>query len=341
MKIPKPRKLKSGTWFIQLRLDGQSISVTASTETECKKKAELIKAEHRNGKQITAKSAKNLTLKEAQEKYIKDHKAVLSPSTYRSYDIYKEKRFSEYQNKKLSEIDFQRMINDELKAKSEKTVKNAWGLVHSSLKNAGFPVPSVKLAKVPVKEIPFLQPEEILPFCESVKGRNYEIAALLELHGLRLSEVLGLTWDKVDLNKQAINIQGSTVRGSEGYVDKETNKNKSSSRVVPIMIPQLTDALNAVSDKTGKVVKQAPQTLVDDIKRSCIRAGVTVVGNHGLRHSFASLCYYQRIPERQTMQWGGWSDFRTMHERYIRLSNAAETEDLKTMRAFFANKNAN
>ena len=49
MKVPEPRKLKSGTWFVQLRLDGQSISVTAPTKTECRTKAELIKAKYRNG----------------------------------------------------------------------------------------------------------------------------------------------------------------------------------------------------------------------------------------------------------------------------------------------------
>ena len=36
------------------------------------------------------------------------------------------------------------MINDELEDVSEKTVKNAWGLVTPSLKSAGFPVPDLK-----------------------------------------------------------------------------------------------------------------------------------------------------------------------------------------------------
>lgn len=343
MKTPKARKLKSGNWFIQLRLDGQSITVTAPTETECKKKAELIKAEHRSGVHSANKTARELTLKEAEQRYISHHKAVLSPSTYRSYEIYKNTRFPAYQDKKLPNIDWQAMINAELETKSEKTVKNAWALVHAALLHVGYPIPSVKLAKVPVKEIPFLQPEEILPFCEAIKGRPYEIAALLELHGLRLSEARGLTWDKIDLKKQTITIHGATVRGVDGYVDKETNKNRTSSRVVPIMIPQLADALAAVSDKTGKVVTQAPQTLTDDIKRACERAKVTVVGNHGLRHSFASLGYHLEIPERQLMEWGGWADFTTMHKIYIRLAASDRTKHLNRVANFFtqnANQNA-
>jgi len=344
MKIPEPRKLKSGSYFIQLRLDGVSVPVTASSAKECKRQAELIKAEHRAGVRQLNKSARDLTLLEAETRYLLHHKPVLSPSTFRAYDIYKDKRFPAYQHKRLTEIDWQAMINEELAKKSEKTVKNAWGLVHASLVHVGYPVPSVKLAKVPVKEIPFLQPEEILPFCEAVKGRPYEIAALLELNGLRLSEARGLTWDKIDIvtpEKESITVQGATVRGVGGYVDKETNKNRSSTRVVPILIPQLIDALAAVKDKSGKVVKQAPQTLSDDINRACERAGVTVVGNHGLRHSFASLGYHLGIPERQIMEWGGWSDFTTMHKVYIRLAASDRSLNQARVKSFFEKENAN
>lgn len=341
MKIPEPRKLNSGSYFIQLRLNGVSVPVTASTAKECKRQAALIKAEQRAGIRQISKTAREMTLKEAEEAYIVHHKAVLSPSTFRAYDIYKDKRFPGYQHKKLTDIDWQAMINEELATKSEKTVKNAWGLVHASLVHVGYPVPSVKLAKVPVKEIPFLQPEEILPFCEAVKGRPYEIAALLELHGLRLSEARGLMWDRVDLVKETITIQGATVRGIGGDVDKATNKNRSSSRVVPIMIPQLIDALTAVKDKSGKVVKQAPQTLSDDINRACERAGVTVVGNHGLRHSFASLGYHLGIPERQIMEWGGWADFTTMHKVYIRLAASDRSIHQSRVKDFFKKENAN
>ena len=45
MKIPKARKLPSGTWHIQLRLGGESITVNARTEKECVRQAQIIKAE--------------------------------------------------------------------------------------------------------------------------------------------------------------------------------------------------------------------------------------------------------------------------------------------------------
>ena len=338
MKVPKPRKLPSGNWFIQLRLDGNSIPITASTRTECINLAELTKAEYRAGKKTALKTPRETTLQDAFDKFIAANKATLSPSTVRSYTIYSKKRFPEYRNKKLPQIEWQEMIDAELKIVSEKTVKNAWGLVTSSLKHVEYPVPKVRLSPAPINEIPFLQPEEIASFCEAIKGRSYEIAALLELHGLRLSEVKGLDWSNVDLKKNVITVKGAQVRSLDGDVMKPTNKNKTSTRPVPIMIPQLRDALNAVPDKTGAVVTIKGGTLLDDIKRACERAGVTVVSNHGLRHSFASLCFFLEIPERQIQEWGGWKDSVVLHRIYIRLAASMQSDNQKTFTRFFKEK---
>lgn len=338
MKVPKPRKLPSGNWFIQLRLDGVSVPITAATKSECISLAETTKADHRAGKKTVSKIPRETTLQEACNKYIEANKATLSPSTVRTYTIYVEKRFPKYQNKKLPQIDWQQMIDDELELASEKTVKNAWGLVKPALKKAGYPVPNVRLSPVPINEIPFLQPEEIAPFCEAVKGRSYEIAALLELHGLRLSEVKGLDWSNVDLKNKVITVKGAQVRGLDGDVQKPTNKNETSTRPVPIMIPQLLDALKAIPDKTGPVVTIKGGTLLDDIKRACTKAGVTVVSNHGLRHSFASLCFYLEIPDRQIQEWGGWKDNAILHRIYIRLAASMESDNQKTFTRFFQEK---
>ena len=35
MKIPTPRKLQSGSWFIQLRIDGRSVPITQPTKEKC------------------------------------------------------------------------------------------------------------------------------------------------------------------------------------------------------------------------------------------------------------------------------------------------------------------
>ena len=328
--------MTSGNWFIQLRLGGESICITEPTKAEARVKAQLIKSQYLAGRR-DAKNKKlgERTLAETITQYIESCRATLSPSTIRAYEAYQKARFLDYQDQKIGEIIWQDMIDDELQQFTPKTVRNGWSLVHASLKHVGYPIPTVRLAKAPTNEIPFLQPEEIKPFCAAIKGRNYEIALLLELHGLRLSEVLGLDWSRVDLKKKTITIRGATVRGPDGMVSKNTNKNETSARTVPIMIKQLETALTAVEDKTGAVVTQHPSVLLEDVKRACGMAGVTVVSNHGLRHSFASLCYHLGISERQLMQWGGWADYQTMHKIYVRLAASDQTKAQATVSAFF------
>lgn len=335
MKIPEPRQLPSGNWFIQLRLNGRSIPITAETKTECITIAELTKIEHKAGKRQIKKLPKDITLRRAMENYIEEYRATLSPSTVDRYLQIKDGRFLNYLDKPLGSIKFQKMIDDELKKVGPKTVRNAWGLVRPSLKFADFPVPDVNLAQVPVNEIAFLQPEEIKPFCEAVKGHPYEIAALIELHGLRCSEMRALDWKNIDLKNGIINVHGALVKGSDGFVEKKTNKNTTSTRPVPIMIPQLLTALKAVKDKTGKVVPTHPSVLLRDVKRACNRAGVTEVTNHGLRHSFASLCFHLEIPDRQIQEWGGWKDREVLHRIYIRLSASTENKNKDKFSSFF------
>ena len=335
MKTPKPRKLESGNYFIQLRLNGKSIPITCDNPTECTLIAQKIKADYMAGATAIKKLPKNMTLREVEKKYINEFKEELSPSTADRYLAYTKCRFKKYLDMPLEEISWQQMIDDETKVASPKSVYNGWGLVRPALKFVGYPVPQVKLPSVPVSEIAFLQPEEIRPFCESVKGRNYEIAALIELHGLRLSEMKALTWDDIDLKKKVIFVRGAYVKGEDGYVDKDTNKNKTSTRPVPIMIPQLVTALNAVSNKSGRVVSTSGSVLLRDVKRSCERAGITVVTNHGLRHSFASLCFFLNVPLAQIMQWGGWGDDTTLKRIYIHLAASAETEHQKRLTGFF------
>lgn len=338
MKIPKIEKLPSGNYFCRLRLNGVSVPITASSETECKRIAELKKAEYEAGKSKLQRLPKNETLQDVLDKYIRANKATLSPSTHRSYTIYARTRFEGYRDKRLAEIPWQEMIDDELDVASEKTVKNAWALVAPALRRIGYPVPTVRLSQVPVADVHFLQPEEIAPFCAAVKGRSCEIPALLALNGLRVSEIRGLDWKNVNLVTDTILVRGAVVKGMEGDVEKKTNKNATSTRTIPILIPQLHDALTAVKDKTGKVVTLAQCSILDDVKRACQRAKVTICTTHDLRRSFASLCFFLGIPSKQIQAWGGWKNETVLNKIYIKLSASMETENQKTVSAFFKNK---
>lgn len=342
MKIPKIRRLDSGTYFCQLRLGGQSISVTGKTEAECANNALLIKAKHKTGEKKVVKVKDEKTLNDIITAYITKYEKVLSPATIRGYESSRKNRFKDYTDKPISKIDWQQMINEELAIKSEHTVKNGWGLVTVSMEDAKLPVPSVKLAQVPVNELPFLDTKELKKFLKAAEGDKAEIEMLLELHGLRESECMYVVRNNgIDLKHNVINIKGAYVPDkNHKYVEKKTNKTKKSTRTMPIMIPRLVTVYKDHIDNNKPIKTHSASALLSHVKKCCKRAGITVVGNHGLRRSLASLAYSKGIPERQIMQWCGWSDYQTMHKFYVKLSMMDAEKHKNAVTDFFTSETA-
>lgn len=348
MKVPKPRKVSSGNYFIQLRLGGESITVTAPTERECIRKAELIKAEWRNGKKGVVEKKKEVkTVEAVMQDYIDSRSKALSPSTIRGYNTIKDNRFQPFLKKKVSQItDWQKLIDHEIDAgTSGKSIKNAWGFLTSALKHAGYPIPSVKLPQVVSASRPWLDAEQVKTFVAAVQGKECEIPALLALHSLRRSEIMAIKWEKIDTQKWIMSIEGSAVMNAENKLTyKETNKSRKSRRKVPVMIPELRTALSAVpADKRhGYLVKCNPNTLWRQINRICKANGLPKVGVHGLRHSFASLAHHVGLPEQEAMMIGGWEDAQTMHKIYEHISAADKLEAQNKLKDFFEKtENAN
>ena len=340
MKVPEPRKLPSGSWHCKLQLGGECISITRRTKEECKAEARCIKADYLAGKRDRKyRKEEEKTLSEIQTEFLNANRPVLSPSTVRSYDAYIRHRWKDYRDMRIKDINFQSMINTELSTCKPKTVRNGWGLVSASLKHAGIPVPSVKLAAVPENNLSFLQPDEILKFCDTIRGRPFEIAALLMLHGLRLSEVLAMQWKNIDIDRGMITVHGAVVRGPDGNTLKQTNKNRTSTRMLPIMIPRLSELVQAgqaEADPEDLIVKTHPSNLLEDVKRACRDAGITETTCHGLRRSYASLLYRTPgVSEKQVMLWGGWSNIQTMHRVYIQIAAADDKAAAKAVQEFY------
>jgi len=338
MKIPKPRKLQSGMWFIQLRLGGESIPITEPTEKECIKVARLIKSEYLAGRR-TKPAGCDLTLGQAIDDYIAPRDGVLSPSTIHGYQKMRKHRFKGYMSQSIKNIDnWQKMCNIEARLVSAKTLKNAWGLVVSVLREiAGIDPPEVVLPEVVEPDPKFLEPEQILMFLKEIEGVWWEPEALIYLHGLRLSEQKAID-PKTDFDflNDIIKIRGARVRGPNGLVDKETNKNKTSRRDVPLLIPRLKEVTLNPNEAVKKYSARSDGAIRDNINKVCKRLGFTEVGIHGLRHTFASLCYDLGIPERIAMQFGGWKDRETMHKIYVHLSKRSVARSQTELKRFFA-----
>ena len=317
MKVPEPRKLPSGKWFIQLRVGGASTPITEDTAEKCRAHAMAIKS----GLIELEAPKREVTLRKAIDKYISSRDNILSPATIKGYRTVQNHRFQNVADKPLREVkDWEAVVNAEAKLCSPKTLKNSWMFVKTVLRKNGVNAKAA-LPPVPKADRPWLTPEQIAIFVPAVHGKPCEIGALLALHGLRRSEIFGLTWDRVDLAKGTIRIQGAIVIGEHNKpYAKETNKNESSTRTIHIIIPELRAVLEATENKTGSVCTGSLKSLYGQINRICEASGLPKVGIHGLRHSFASLCYHLGLSEIETMKLGGWADQQTMHKIYTHLS---------------------
>lgn len=330
LAVPKPVQMASGKWRAQLMQDGKRISITAETEKDYYVKARAIKA----GLIEAEKTAPKMTLGAAIDEYIESKSNVLSPSTIKGYKSIRENRFQSLMGRDIrSGINWQRAVNDEAATLKGKTLSNAWHLVLASLTAQGVEAPDVALPRIVKAERPWLDYEQIQAFLKAIEGKDCELPALLALHGLRRSELLALTADKVDLEKRLIRVEGAEVYNDAGQiVAKDQNKTASSRRVVHIVIPRLEELLQG---KTGKLITTKPNTSYVQINKVCEAAGLPLVGVHGLRHSFASLAYHLGWSEAATMREGGWTNPKTVHEIYTHLAAQDADEAVQKMREFY------
>lgn len=331
MKTPTPKKTASG-YRIQLRLNGASIPVTAPTAKECIRQAELIKAEHRAEKRLVSKN--NITLRQAIGNYIAARDGVLSPSTIRGYRNIGKNRFAKYSDERIAKVDWQTAVNEEAKVVNAKTLKNAWGFVSTVIQSCGINPGKITLPQVVPNEHPWLTPEQIPMFLDAIKGKDAEIPALLALHGLRCSEVYALDYSSI--KDDVIRVRGSKVLDENNkYVVNKANKTSSSRRDVPIMIPRLSEVIRERKSEGKPLLSYTTQTLTKTINAICADNSLPLVGVHGLRHSFASLCYHAGLTERETMKLGGWSDPGVMRKIYTHMSEADSKKANEKLKDFF------
>lgn len=345
MKIPEPRKLPSGNYFIQLRLGGESISVTEANRAACIREARAIKAEYLAGKRVKA-APEAPTLTEAIDAYITERSNTLSPLTIRGYRTIQKYRFQTTMPRRLDQIDdseWQGIVNTEAALCAPKTLRTAFSFVRGVVwHSTGHQLPEVSLAAPVPKEKPFLTPEQILVFVAAVKDTRYAVPALLALSSLRISEIQALQWENIPDNPDFIRVQGAVVLNENNkYQRKAQNKNATSTRNVPVMIPELTAAIQRDHKPAGPVLDITQNSLRCAIKKICRENNLPDVGVHGLRHSFASLAYHLQVPERIAMEIGGWADATTMHKIYTHIAQSDIQRYQTAMTAFYAGADGN
>lgn len=343
MAVPKPVQLPSGTWRIQLQLGGERISLTGPDKKALVREAEYLKAEYKAGKRAAPPepASPSPTVSECFDRYIATREHSLSPATIRFYNGVKRQNFPSVMQRSVADIatdEWQGIVDAELATKAVKTVDNAYSAVKTVLADVcKVSLPAVKLPVPVPNPRAFLQPTEVKPFIAAAKDSPYAVPLLLALSSMRISEISALDWATIPKKTDFIRVRGATVYDKDNKPQtKAQNKNVTSTRSVPVLIPELRAALERDRKPSGSVIPGSQNALRHACHRVCAAAGVTDVTIHGLRHSFASLCYHLRVPEKIVMEMGGWADLGTVQRIYTHIARS-DFDHYKTALAAFYN----
>jgi len=129
--------------------------------------------------------------------------------------------------------------------------------------------------------------------------------------GLRESNITGLEWSQVDLQRKCAWVHGDQAKGKK-----------------PIAVPLNDEAVSVIRAQIGKhearvftydgqPMRKAHNHAFD---KALVRAGIEDFTWHGLRHTWASWHIQNGTPVHVLKELGGWSDLK-MVQKYAHLSS--------------------
>ena len=226
-------------------------SISGKSQREVAKKLRELSVEVDTGTYIKPSTT---TLDDWMQIWLRDYLTGIKPSTAFLYRREVESYILPHLGAaKLSSITpamVQRFYNELLNPSkpnvrplAPKTVKDIHGVLHQALNQAVAngalrfnPTESCKLPKREKPEIKPLEEAQITAFMQAIQGHPHEYLYLIAMFtGMREAEVLGLTWDCVDLNNGSITVcrqlRRMQEKGGDYYISTPKN---GKSRVISI-----------------------------------------------------------------------------------------------------------
>ena len=294
LSLPKPTQLPSGSWRMQLCINGKRLSETFSTEEEALYWAAGLKTQQQEVDQYP----KELTVTKAIDRFIEMHDGVFSPATVRGYRGIQKNRIARIQNLKLGDLSdeiLQRWVSSLSKQYAPKTVSNAYSLVVEVLKffRKNYH-PNVKLPQKTKEEIKIPTEEELQKIFSAAKGSKYELPILIACWlGMRESEIVGMKWSQIKDGYLTVN--NAIVIGENNVSYEKGTKTTSSTR--KIRIPKyIQDKLDELPRKDEYVFSMSGHAMYMGFVRLCKKAGVEPYRFHDLRHVNASVMLLNNTP---------------------------------------------
>lgn len=292
------------------------------------------------------------TLENAMENWLETRKEVsLKPSSYERLKV-SHHQMQQYaiSRKRLTDLtsdDIQSYLN-RLRADGYAltTIKKQYSLLSGFLKyaygrgdirtpiyvNVSLPKESAVVKKRKQVEAYSMEEQRRLnSTLETLDSPLYAVAILMLEEGLRIGEVLALTWDDILWNRRAIRVSKTVVRlttRSNYTFVQDSPKSRSSNRIIPLSTRAERVLRTLVEQATEDYIFQGCtyEAVRYHLQEACKKAGVPYKGTHIFRHTFATNCYNRGCDVKILSKLLGHSDVAITYNVYIHLYGDALDE---------------
>lgn len=369
----QPRQRKDGTWEGRYTVGidpgtGKTIrkSVYGKTSAEVAEKIRAATASIDNGSYL---EPQRMFLRDWLEIWLSEYCGAIKPGTRKSYsDIVKNHIVSSLGAIRLCDLqphDVQRFINTlqrGSKPLSAKTCKNVHGVLCKALSEAqrvkyiaSNPASGAILPKVIREEIHPFEAEEIIAFMDAIRGNTSEALFFVALNtGMRLSEILGLRWSRVDFKKGTLRVDAQMLvkRGKESVRELGLPKNSKPRSFKPA--PAVMDKLRAVERQqkewrlkagqawsnafdlvfTNEIGQEIPHATVEHrFSRVLESAGIEAHRFHDLRHTFTVESLRAGVDVKTVSEMLGHSSVSFTLDVYGHVTKAMQDEAANKLQA--------
>ena len=364
------RQRTDHSWEASLQFEDKRHYVYGQTKKEVKSKLADIQNDIYNG---TLVEQNDITVAEWMRTWIDCYTAKTKQSTKARYDQdirnHIIPKIGTIPIQALSDLTVQRFLNHCQKNKglSEKSLKNIYLVLNKALAKAQ----SKGLIKVnpcseaeipsyeePRKEMRPLKDTEVPLFLKVIEEDEFEWLFFVAMFtGMRESEIIGLTWDSIDWDKEKIHLKKQLIRtkerGSRYVFTTLKNKQSRDFNVPPSVIKALkkvkaaqaewklqsgalynnTDGL-VFTNKLGEHL--CTHTVYMHFKKIVEKVGLPEVRFHDLRHTYATLALQNGVDIKTVSSNLGHATVAFTMDKYAHVSETMQKDSVTKMEAFIA-----
>lgn len=302
-------KIRGDVYWLDVCINGKRIreSLKTSDKKQAQELADIRRAELWQGRLLKAKPKK--ALREAFARWLVERGHKKSISEDKDKVAYFLTKLGDRQLTSITRDDIEQALPQDVKPATRnryrafiRAVLRACEREWDWLDRA----PVLRTEAEPKRRVAFLTREQAEVLMAALPEKYRIPVRFALLTGLRRSNVFGLTWDKVDLQR--------------GMVIVEADEAKAGQKILVPLNKQAREMLEALpGPHEGRVWGEVTRVWCNTWKASCARAGVPWLRFHDLRHTWASWHAMAGTPLSVLQELGGWHSPQ-MVQRYAHLS---------------------